>query len=196
MSKAIAPADQKPDLVQTLLAGLLAKFRVSNPGLFLLIQLVLGIIVYSLTNCQELGICVNALFGKVLLVANYALVVLLSSKTASVLMAYNQGTYGTTLTTNDKPDFIQTLIAGILDKFKVKSPQVFLLVQLALSVIAFALTNCAELNICVAPIFGKVLIGVNYVLMCLISPRTSFILDQVSLVPAKEAEEAGIQSIE
>jgi len=183
-------------MIQTLLAGILSKFRVNNPGLFLLIQFALGVIVYALTNCQEIGVCVNSLFGKVLLIANYILVVLLSSKTASVLMAYNQGTYGNSLTTRDKPDLLQTLLAGILDKFRVKNPQVFLLVQFVLGIVAFALTNCAELNICVAPLFGKILIGVNYVLMCLITPRTSFILDQVSLVPAKEAQEAGIQSIE
>ena len=184
-----------PDMIQTLLAGILSKFRVKNPGLFLLIQFGLGVLIYALVNCQELGICINKLFGTVLVAANYLMVILLSSKTASVVLSYNTATYGT-LQTTKKPDLLQTIIAGLLDKFKVKNPQLFLLIQFGLGVIAFALTNCAELGICLAPLYAKILGVVDFALMCLIAPRTSFIMDSVALVPKKAALDANIEMIE
>jgi hypothetical protein len=184
-----------PDMIQMLLANILSKFRVKNPGLFILIQFGLGVLIYGIANCQELGICVNKLFGSVLMAANYLMVILLSSKTASVVMSYNQGTYGSMGATK-KPDLLQTIIAGLLDKFKVKSPKLFLLIQFGLGVIAFALTNCAELGICLQPIFAKILGVVDFALMCLISPRTSFILDSVALVPKEAAVSANIEIIE
>lgn len=189
-------ADTKPDVLQALLAQFLAKFRVKNPGLFILIQFILGVLIYALTHCQELGLCVNKLFGTVLIAANYLMVILLSSKTASIVLSYNQGTYGSSLVSAQKPDIIQTIIAGVLDKFRVKNPKVFLLVQFVLGVIAFGLTNCAELNICMAPIWAKALGIVNFALMCLVTPRTSFINESVAIVSRVQAIEAGIEPLE
>lgn len=191
-----AGENPKPDLIQTALAALLAKFRVKNPGIFLLIQLVLGTIVFALTNCQELGICMNKIFSTILVAANYLMVILLSSKTASIVSAYNAGTYGMSLSTSAKPDLMQTIIAGFLDKFRVKSPTLFLLIQFILGCIAYALASCQDLGICPGTWVKTVLSVVNYALMCLISPRTSFILDSIAIVPKAAAVKAGIEPLE
>lgn len=46
------------------LAGFLDKFKVANPSLFVLIQFVLGLLIYAMTNCGDvLGFCATEAFG-------------------------------------------------------------------------------------------------------------------------------------
>lgn len=75
-----------------------------------------------------------------------------------------------------EPDLIQVILAGLLDKLKIKNPKIFIAVQLGLLTIAGFLLNCEELGWCLAPIFKTIATWINYALMILISPRTSSII--------------------
>lgn len=81
-------------------------------------------------------------------------------------------------TPGKQPDLIQIILAGILDKFKVNNPKVFIAIQLVLMTVAAFLMNCESLGWCAAPLFKNIAIWVNYVLMILIGSRTSSILEQ------------------
>lgn len=85
------------------------------------------------------------------------------------------------------PDLIQVILAGILDKFKVKNPTIFLGIQLLLMTVAGFLMNCEEIGWCLAPLYKTIATWVNYGLMILISPRTSSLLSEYTTTKRVEA---------
>lgn len=88
------------------------------------------------------------------------------------------------MSTQKSPDPIQVVLAALLDKFKVKHPALFIGIQLGLLTIAYFLMQCEQYGICLQPIFKTVATWIDYVLIVLVSPRTSSIISAYS-VPKK-----------
>ena len=84
-----------------------------------------------------------------------------------------------------EPDLIQVILAGLLDKFKIKNPKIYVAVQLALLTVAGFLMNCEEVGWCLEPIYKTVATWVNYLLMIVISPRTSSIIQSFTTPASK-----------
>lgn len=73
-------------------------------------------------------------------------------------------------------NFLTSLLAGIIDKFKVANPTLFMIVQFVLGLLVYAVGNCIEaLPFCTADAFGEAAATIQAVLitiMGLLGSRT------------------------